>query len=66
MNRLSHRISHLISCRDATQLISQRRERELSPLERIKLRLHLAACKACTAFDRQMALLHEAMKRYRQ
>lgn len=66
MNRLAHRISHLISCRNATQLISRLRERELTPLERVKLRLHLAACKACNAFDRQMTLLHEAMKRYRQ
>ncbi|GIK88009.1 MAG: zf-HC2 domain-containing protein [Burkholderiales bacterium] len=66
MNKLARRISHLISCREATELVSQLRERPLSPLERVKLRLHLAACKACSRFERQLALLDEAMRRYRR
>jgi hypothetical protein len=33
--------------------------------ERLKLRLHLAACDACATFARQMATLREAMRRYR-
>jgi hypothetical protein len=41
-------------------------DRRLTSAEQVKLKLHLAACKACTAFERQLRLLREAMRRYRE
>ncbi|HKP66653.1 MAG TPA: zf-HC2 domain-containing protein [Casimicrobiaceae bacterium] len=60
-----HRLTHLLSCKEATRLMSQAQDRPLGYAERVKLRLHLAACTACTRFSRQMTLLREAMSRYR-
>jgi hypothetical protein len=40
-------------------------ERELGVFSRWALRLHLAACEACTRFEQQMRFLREAMHRYR-
>jgi hypothetical protein len=53
----------MLSCKQATQLVSQGLDRRLGLLERLALRLHLAICEGCTNFSRQMALLHKAMKR---
>ena len=55
-----HRLTHLLSCKEATRLMSQAQDRPLSYAERVKLRLHLAACTACTRFSRQMTMLREA------
>ncbi|HEU4457519.1 MAG TPA: zf-HC2 domain-containing protein [Methylibium sp.] len=53
------------TCREAALLMSTRNDRELPWTERLALRLHLAACDACPAFDRQMRLMDEAMGRWR-
>jgi Putative zinc-finger len=55
----------LISCKDASRLISQLQEGGLPTGRRIALRLHLLFCDACTNFRRQLILLREAMQRYR-
>ncbi len=60
-----HLLGHLFSCKDVSQLVSQMQDRDLTTFERWKLDWHLAVCKACMAFDRQMRLLREAMRRYR-
>ncbi|HEX4885059.1 MAG TPA: zf-HC2 domain-containing protein [Casimicrobiaceae bacterium] len=65
MNLLSRALGHLVSCREVTRLVSQLHERPPTRFEGLRLRLHLAACEACATFDRQMTLLHEAMRRYR-
>ncbi len=62
---LLHRLTHLVSCREASRLLSQREEQRLAAAERIKLALHLRACEACTRFARQLALIREALARYR-
>jgi predicted anti-sigma-YlaC factor YlaD len=54
-----------MSCREASALMSQRLERPLSALERVGLWLHLRACAACRRFEGQLALLRDAMRRYR-
>ena len=66
MNPLAHLVGHFFRCKDVSRLISQGQDRELSAFERAKIHWHLAICKACMAFDRQMRLLGEAMRRYRQ
>jgi hypothetical protein len=58
-------LTHVISCREASRLISLRQDRPLDWRERIKLRAHLFLCDVCTRFDRQVAFMREAMRRYR-
>jgi hypothetical protein len=55
----------MVSCKEATRLLSQQQDRALSYGERAKLRLHLAVCAACTRFARQLAFMREALSRYR-
>jgi anti-sigma factor RsiW len=55
----------MLSCKDASRLLSQRDDRALEPLERIRLRLHLFACDACRRFGAQLAFMRRAMRRYR-
>jgi hypothetical protein len=59
-------MSRLISCKDASRLISQTMDGPL-PLHRyLLLRLHLLFCDACTEFRRQVRFLRKTMRRYRQ
>lgn len=59
------RLTHLVSCKEASRLLSQREERTLALADRIKLRLHLSVCVACTRFARQLVVIRRAMARYR-
>lgn len=66
MNLFKQLIGHFVSCKNASHLISQMRDRELTAAERWKLKWHLAVCTMCMAFEKQMRILGEAMRRYRQ
>jgi hypothetical protein len=46
--------------------LSEAEDRRLSLLERVKLRLHLSVCDACTRFSQQIAFLRKAMREYRR
>jgi len=59
-------LGHLIRCKEASRLISKAQDAELSGAQRILLRLHLAACDACTRFERQVRFLRRAMQKYRE
>ena len=59
------RLTHMLSCTEATRLLSQAQDRPLSLGERVKLRLHLLVCTACTRFARQLAFMRTALSRYR-
>lgn len=65
MNSFSRLLGHMIACKDATRLVSRLQEGQLSGFEHAKLRWHLAVCAACARFERQIAFLQEAMRRYR-
>lgn len=52
-----------LTCREATELVSQGLDRELSRWERVKLKLHLLICDACSNFVRQTAFMRRALKR---
>ena len=52
-----------LTCKEATRLISQGLDRELGLWDRLRLRIHLAICDACSAFARQMDLLRRAIQR---
>jgi hypothetical protein len=49
------------TCREVHRLVSEGMDRELSLMERVRMRLHLMVCGACTRFNGQMALLRRAM-----
>ena len=66
MKLFNHLIGHLVSCKGASHLLSEREERELGFAERLKLKWHLAVCSACMRFEQQMRVMREAMRRYRQ
>ena len=52
-----------ISCKEASRLMSQARDRELSLGERAALQLHLAICRGCRAVNAQFQFLRRAMQR---
>lgn len=62
---LLHRLTHMLSCKEASRLLSQREDRRLTLPEQVKLRLHVGVCTACTRFTRQIAFMREALQRYR-
>ncbi|MES2325191.1 MAG: zf-HC2 domain-containing protein [Pseudomonadota bacterium] len=50
------------TCREVHRLVSEGMDRDLSLLERTRMRLHLMVCEACTRFNGQMGLLRKAMR----
>ena len=44
----------MLTCRDATELASRAMDQRLTLSNRMALRLHLAICKNCTRFNRQL------------
>ena len=53
----------MLSCKEASRLVSQGLDRRLGFAERLALRLHLLICDGCTNFSRQVAFLRKAMAR---
>ena len=53
----------MLTCKEATRLVSQGLDRRLGLAERLALRLHLLACDGCTNFSKQVAFLRKAMAR---
>jgi Putative zinc-finger len=51
------------TCKEAHRLVSEGLDRDLSWFERLRLRLHLSICDACTNFKGQMTLLRQAMRK---
>jgi len=61
-----HKLTHGVTCKEATQLVSKMLDRPLSFGQRVRLRLHLLVCAACSRFERQMRMLRLAMRKYRE
>ena len=53
------------TCKEATALMVAREDRALPLVERVALRLHLAACSACPVFERQLLTMRNAFQRWR-
>jgi hypothetical protein len=53
----------MLSCKDASHLISEGQDRKLGLRERIGLRLHLWMCSSCRLFEKQMGQLRQALRR---
>lgn len=51
----------MLNCKQVSDLLSGRLDRRLRPMERLRLHLHLAMCKACARVEGQLGLLRKAM-----
>ena len=56
----------MLSCREASRLLSEARERRLGLGERLALRLHLLVCAGCNNFRKQLDFISAAMERFRR
>jgi len=63
--KLRH-LARLTNCKEASRLISQAQERSLPLRDWIRLRLHIKWCLACQRYERQVAFLRKAARRYRE
>lgn len=54
----------MLSCKEVTHLLSDNQDRKLTMGERISLEMHLAMCKGCTNYRRQMEFLRKACRNY--
>ena len=59
------KIKFMLTCKQASQLISQSLDRPLIWSDRVKLRFHLFICDACTRFNLQLNQLRVAVRRLR-
>jgi len=50
----------MLTCKNATKLISKSQERPLALKERISLRFHLLICSGCNNYNKQMKLIRQA------
>ncbi len=55
----------MLSCKQASKLVSQSLDRPLTWSEKAMLRLHLLMCNPCTQFKRQLNMLRTALQRIR-
>ena len=51
----------MLTCKEATRLVSQGLDRRLGLAERLALRLHLLICDGCSNFSRQVAFLRRSL-----
>jgi hypothetical protein len=65
MNPLLRKMPLMRNCKEVTALVIAREDRDLSVLERAALRVHMAMCKACPGFERQVLTMRNAMKQWR-
>ncbi len=54
----------MLTCKEASRLVSTSLDRRLTLNERIRLHLHLWACDACMLFRRQAQFLRAAVRQY--
>lgn len=52
------------TCREVHQLTSEALDRRLTLRERVRVRVHLMLCAACTAFGQQIQLLRSSMRHF--
>jgi hypothetical protein len=52
----------MLSCKQASRLLSQSLDRRLSWRERMGLRLHLMMCDVCQRFGKQIVMMRRAVR----
>jgi hypothetical protein len=65
MNPLLRKMPLMRTCKEVTALVVAQEDRELSAMDKARLRIHMAMCKACPPFERQMLTMRNAMKQWR-
>lgn len=53
----------MLTCKEATQLISKSLDRQLTRRERFAVRVHLLICKYCKRFAEQLLVVRQALSR---
>jgi hypothetical protein len=53
----------MISCQEASLLISQRLDQPIAMMDRLHLRVHFTMCKSCPTLQQKFEMLHWAAKR---
>jgi hypothetical protein len=56
----------MISCREASRLMSEKMDRGLGLAERLSLGLHLAMCKGCSMISKQIIGLRKLFRAFRR
>jgi hypothetical protein len=65
MNRFMRQLPLMRNCKEVTALVVAREDRDLPWAERAALRVHMAMCKACPRFERQVLTMRNAMQQWR-
>jgi hypothetical protein len=55
----------MMTCKDASKLLSAAQDRRLGPGEWLRLKVHLLICRGCANFSNQLALMRAAIRRHR-
>ena len=56
----------MLSCKEATRLVSENLDREMPFWRRMGLRLHVLMCRACSRYTRQVTALDRAVAEHYQ
>ena len=56
----------MLTCRQATQLLSEQQDRQLLLKEQSGLQFHLMMCRSCRRFGKQMKSLSLLSKQYKK
>lgn len=54
----------MLSCKDATRLMSEAQDRDLAMTETIGLEMHLLICAGCRRYREQMDFLHQICRQH--
>ena len=54
----------MLNCKQASELLSQSLDREMTLREKILLRLHLLLCHGCNNFAEQMQVVRKVCRNY--
>ncbi len=52
----------MLSCREATQMVSESMDRKLPFQDRVLIRMHLLMCRYCSRFSKQMKILRNVSR----
>jgi predicted anti-sigma-YlaC factor YlaD len=52
------------TCKEVHRLVSEQMDRDLTMVEKTRLRLHMMICDACTNFSGQMKVIRRAMHQF--
>jgi hypothetical protein len=55
----------MLTCRQATQLLSEKQDRQLVLREQSNLQLHLLVCRSCRRYGKQIKTLSQLSKTFK-